>query len=112
MTSTRERVSTTLRDWGVTDAAAVQDVLLVATELVGNAIRYGGSSVRFQLDRRADGVLVSVSDSSAQLPQSRQADDFDETGRGLQIVTALSTRWGVEPLVNGKRVWAFLRLLR
>ena len=106
----RRDVAAALREWGLTDAAAIHEALIVVSELIGNAIRYGGALVAVELDRQVDGVLVSVLDSSPSLPQQREAGADDENGRGLRLVSAYSEAWGAEPRVGGKRVWALIRL--
>jgi hypothetical protein len=41
-------------------------------------------------------------------PRKLRPDETDEHGRGLQIVAALSTRWGTRPTEHGKAVWCVL----
>jgi hypothetical protein len=38
-------------------------------------------------------------------PSIRTAHDARLTGRGMNLVDALSTQWGVEPDPPGKKVW-------
>lgn len=89
---------------------AIDDAVLVASELVGNAVRHTRASASSTLDVSWDvddsGVRVCVGDLSDQPPQARIARDKDTTGRGLMIVAAMSDDWGVERGVHGKRVWA------
>lgn len=95
-------------------ATAADEAVIVASELVGNAIRHtpsarGGSLlVAWEID--ADGVLVRVTDSGDDLPTVRLAGEHEPSGRGLRIVEALSDRWGVEPSEHGKCVWAHIPL--
>jgi hypothetical protein len=55
------------------------------------------------------GIAVSVSDRGRALPRlpSSQPDDTAMSGRGLLIVDALATAWGVTPMdpPPGKTVW-------
>lgn len=102
----RQRLGADLAEAGV-DSARIDEVLLVVSELLVNAIRH----VRFgQLDVSwsiGDGnVLVSVADDSRREPEPREALPHETSGRGIAIVRALSTDWGVEPTPTGKRVWA------
>lgn len=80
---------------------------LLTSELVTNAIRYGGSQAVLEA-RLPDGVLrVSVADDNPDLPTVGPAPDLTaESGRGVLLVSTLSARWGVEELpTGGKAVW-------
>jgi anti-sigma regulatory factor (Ser/Thr protein kinase) len=88
------------------DSAA--DVLLVATELIGNAIVHstnvGDLDVGWDI---GDGsVIVRVHDGSPEDPRPRQVDASATSGRGLTIVAALADEWGVNHVAQGKQVWA------
>lgn len=92
----------------------IDQVTLVASELVSNAIRHCGPDARDTLDVSwaidADDVTINVEDSSHELPRMRQAAPDAPNGRGLAIVTALTQDWGAERTPNGKRVWARIGL--
>lgn len=95
--------------WDVPDEEPVHDVLVVVSELVGNAVRHGVARVVLELALGRDGVTVAVTDGGRDLPRQRAGDDHGESGRGLTIVDALARTWGVEELPpGGKRVWAVL----
>lgn len=85
---------------------------LLTSELVTNAIKYGGS--RTVLEAKAPGgfMRVSVRDDNPALPVVGESPDLTaESGRGLLLVQALATRWGVEELPGeGKTVWFELDL--
>jgi hypothetical protein len=52
-------------------------------------------------------VLCAVADPSPAVPVPQAPEPEDETGRGLQMVCALSDRWGYTALGDaGKAVWA------
>lgn len=94
-------------DWGcsaITDAAT-----LIVSELVTNAIVHAAtpSELRAQW---SNGVLrLEVMDNAeGSPPDPRIAEPDDEGGRGLLLVDALSTAWGVESTDHGKVVWAEL----
>ncbi|MFF9038856.1 SpoIIE family protein phosphatase [Streptomyces sp. NPDC014892] len=78
---------------------------LVVSELVTNAIRYGGSPIQLRLIREAT-LICEVSDSSATAPHMRRARAFDEGGRGLLLVAQLTQRWGSRHTRAGKTIWA------
>ena len=79
----------------------VDDARLIATELVGNAVRHasplgnGTMLVRWQEEDRA--LALSVCDGGGSTtPEQVAASPYDVDGRGLAIVDALSSRWWVE----------------
>lgn len=99
------------------DDDVIQDVALVATELVGNAVRHGTTcsdaqsawTVAWSIS--PDEIVISVEDpNEAAMPVMRHAAPDAPNGRGLAIVTALASEWGVEPTECGKRVWAKVRV--
>src|ERR1035437_10086155 len=55
-------------------------------------------------------VILAVGDPGNETPMPRRPDWGGESGRGLQIVGALSHVWGWSPIAgHGKAVWAVLR---
>lgn len=99
------------------DEDLIHDVTLVATELVGNAVRHGASTsdpeaawtVAWSIG--PEEILISVEDPNEALPVVRHAAPDAPNGRGLAIVEALSSEWGVDPTDRGKRVWAKVRVV-
>ena len=99
----------------------VDDVGLSVTELATNATLHSQSTF-FDVGLRlvSGAVHVEVVDAGAMPaqsialrvgPDSNDADDPDldyesMTGRGLFIVSALASRWGIDDLPGGTRVWA------
>ncbi|MFJ5521235.1 SpoIIE family protein phosphatase [Streptomyces griseoluteus] len=102
----RAAVRDQLERWGVGDDTAAT-AELVASELVGNAVRYGAPplQLRMILDRA---LTCEVTDASLSAPHLRHARLADETGRGLFIVATLVSNWGIRYHENGKTVWAEL----
>ena len=89
--------------------ALSDDISLIVTELVANAIRHAGTDIEVSL-RRADlGLRLEVRDGSVRPLRPRAALSSDEGGRGLLLVDALSTRYGVQGEPDGKRVWVELQ---
>lgn len=105
----RRELSADLASHGI-DAESIDEVVLVASELVGNAVRHThaveGIDVGVDWTLADDAVTVQVSDPSAVAPTRRDPSATEPGGRGLQIVAALSDDWGVRPSGHGKRVWA------
>jgi anti-sigma regulatory factor (Ser/Thr protein kinase) len=99
------------------------DAELIIAELVGNAVRHGlrtgrqviplekeAPALRLCLLRRIGEVMLAVTDPSDEAPAPRASSAEGESGRGLQIVGALSHVWGWSPIEgNGKAVWAVLK---
>jgi anti-sigma regulatory factor (Ser/Thr protein kinase) len=91
-------------------AQLADDVQLGVSELVTNAVRHAGTELTLSL--RLDGALtVEVHDAEPKLRQPARAPQPDAGhGRGLRIVEAISTEWGVTADAGGKSVWFNLAL--
>jgi anti-sigma regulatory factor (Ser/Thr protein kinase) len=84
---------------------AVDRVLLLTSEVVTNAILHARTPLRVTAELVDGQVLVRVYDS-LQMPPRRRAYRADAgTGRGIQLVEALSDTWGVDQTSAGKSVW-------
>jgi anti-sigma regulatory factor (Ser/Thr protein kinase) len=103
----REQISVDLAARSVT-RDSVEDVLLVATELVGNAVVHSPDAGDLDVAWDVDGatVIVRVHDGSSVEPQRRTAGRDASNGRGLAIVAAIANEWGVNHVARGKQVWA------
>jgi anti-sigma regulatory factor (Ser/Thr protein kinase) len=118
----RQFVRELLTCWGL--GYLSDDAELIIAELVGNAVRHGlrtgrqiiplakeSPPLRLCLLRRIGEVMLAVTDPSDEAPTPRAPSADGESGRGLQIVGALSYVWGWSPIEgNGKAVWAVLKL--
>ena len=100
----RALVRDALRDWGL--GVISDDAALVVTELVTNAVRHGGSAFRLQLSRTAGAFRIEVVDDGEGTPEPQPPDTEAEGGRGIMLVDAMSSSWGVENVPQGKLVWA------
>jgi anti-sigma regulatory factor (Ser/Thr protein kinase) len=94
---------------------ANDDLELVVSELVTNALRHGGSRQGTPIELIVldgpQGTRVEVRDGGAGFiaPWSPgPADPCDPSGRGLQIVDRLCRHWGVDR--DDAAVWALLSL--
>ncbi len=104
----RVLVSGQLAEWGLADSAYTTELLV--SELVTNALSHaGGGDVKLRLI--IDNALVcEVFDDAAAMPKLRYAEDDDESGRGLHVVSQLAQRWGTRRTAAGKAVWFELPL--
>jgi anti-sigma regulatory factor (Ser/Thr protein kinase) len=102
----RDLVTDACRSWH--REGLIDDLALVVTELVANAIRHAGTEMTVRLTALDGGVRLEVVDRSTRPLRPRAAALSDEGGRGLLLVDALSTRYGVEGEREGKRVWVEL----
>jgi len=85
------------------------DVTLVVSEMVTNAVRHAGPPVALEIQAERDTVLIAVDDGTAERPLPRVADHDAEGGRGLLLLDLLCAEHGVRPDPPGKTVWAALR---
>lgn len=85
---------------------------LLTSELVTNAVRYGGSQAVLEAHLPGGVLRVSVVDDNPDLPLEGSAPDLTaEGGRGVLLVSNLAARWGVAVLpTGGKAVWFELDL--
>jgi serine phosphatase RsbU (regulator of sigma subunit)/anti-sigma regulatory factor (Ser/Thr protein kinase)/uncharacterized protein YigA (DUF484 family) len=88
---------------------SLEDAKLVVTELVTNALLHGQAPMVLRLVEDDGLVRIEVRDASRVLPVVPRENLEAMTGRGLGLVAALSESWGVEPISDGKVVWASLR---
>ncbi len=91
-------------------AARLDEILLLVSEVVTNAVLHAGTPIELRLEADANGVLVEVTDHCSALPVQRDYDPDASTGRGLGLVATLADRHGVETLPDGKSVWFALEI--
>jgi anti-sigma regulatory factor (Ser/Thr protein kinase) len=82
-------------------------VLLLASELVTNAVRHAATPFEIRVDVDDDeGVRVVVIDGDVDHdPRVCYPGPDDTNGRGLQLVDQLSAVWGSDRIGQGKAVW-------
>jgi len=105
--SARRFVSQKLIEWSLDQL--LDDALLVASELATNAITHADSDCRLRLSLSPGTLRIDVLDTGAGTPEPQPPSSTEEHGRGLHLVDALTTAWGLELLPgDGKLVWAEL----
>jgi anti-sigma regulatory factor (Ser/Thr protein kinase) len=88
-------------------ADVLQDVLLVASEVVTNAIRHARTPLTVNLEIHSDTVRVVVTDGAVPFGNRvTGVDDDAESGRGMGIVAAICSAWGMGDTPIGKSIWA------
>lgn len=98
----RKYVREQLDAWGLDDLVLTTELLV--SELVGNIVRHARGPIHLRL-LRSRSLICEVYDGSLTTPRIRHASHTDEGGRGLQLVAALSRRWGARYLDDGKCIW-------
>lgn len=113
----RDFTAAALRKWHLDSLTS--DAVLIASELVTNAISHGTESagpqspgsVELIWSYQVSRLICVIIDQVAEPPVMAPADDEAESGHGLRIVGALAAAWGWTMLGTGeKAVWAALQL--
>jgi anti-sigma regulatory factor (Ser/Thr protein kinase) len=108
----RHAAGEVLDGWGC-EPGTREDLLLVVSELVTNAVVHGSEPIVVTMVRAPERVRVEVTDGAAgSSPHSNRRPPADaESGRGLSVVTRLAVAWGWSATPgSGKTVWAELPL--
>ena len=105
VTVARHFVRDSLLEWGLPQL--VDDAQLGVSELVANAVRHAQTPVELTVELDG-GVRFAVRDRHPELRRpslGTQVDAFAENGRGLQLVAAISSDWGISARGDGKVIW-------
>lgn len=96
--------------WGLPPWFA-ENVVLLVSELVGNAVRHTGAlTFGLRMHCRRGWIRVELRDPSRGLPCLMPVREMDVSGRGLFLVDTLSDRWGVDLWPLGKTTWFEMRI--
>jgi hypothetical protein len=84
-----------------------EDVLLVVSELVTNALLHADGARELVLHGTGECLRIEVADTSPAAPVPRRpARAGSPGGHGLLVVAVLAREWGWSQLGQGKVVWA------
>ena len=93
----------------VAESDVLDVALLLTSELVTNAVLYGAAPIRLQLHRQPGTVRIEVHDQGRPFspPAEAACSLTDEGGRGMPLLDALATSWGIHSSRNiaGKTLW-------
>jgi serine/threonine-protein kinase RsbW len=109
----RRWVMDVVRSAGELRRPAAELLELLAGEVLANAVVHGprGGRIWVEASREGSEVRVAVRDQSTDLPRLNHASPTALGGRGVALVDALASRWGVEQHDgDGKTVWFTLDL--
>lgn len=105
----RRELRATLTGWGIEPDFA-ETVALCMTELVTNAVIHAASGCQVQVTNDAGTITVEVQNPGPgpELTRSDARDPLQVHGRGLQLVDALTSRWGSSRDSSGFNAWFVL----
>ena len=107
----RNLVRAAITDWEVPVDPSVAELL--TSEIVTNAIRHEPTeTVRLHITCSCGHLRVYVHDSCRSAPMPADTDAEAEAGRGLLLVSTLSTDWGWFRTPTGKAVYFTLALAK
>ena len=93
---------------GLLDPDQAQNLRLIVSELVTNALRHGvdGERIDLAVTPKPEFLCVQVTDDGPGLaPRPRALESEEEGGFGLFFVEQLARRWGVTRENRRTRVW-------
>jgi anti-anti-sigma regulatory factor/anti-sigma regulatory factor (Ser/Thr protein kinase) len=112
-TTARDFVRDLLDYWrvGLSDSDVVDRAVLLADELVTNAIVHARTEFRLRVAVSGDQLRLAVHDDSPRRPRLALRGPEAESGRGLRLVERTAKAWGVHHHAEGgKTVWCTLAL--
>ncbi|MGW2082152.1 ATP-binding protein [Streptomyces sp. NPDC001939] len=106
----RALVSSVLDTWDIGDDLVTCGEVIVSELLTNVVVHTKTPLTTVVIERRSDSsVRIAVSDRSQVAPREKTATDDAESGRGLCLVEALSSRWGCDRSRGGKVIWAEIK---
>ncbi|MDX6538467.1 MAG: hypothetical protein QOI71_77 [Gaiellales bacterium] len=93
---------------GLVCEEVIADAALIVTELATNAVQHARSDFTVAVASSGGVVRIEVQDESTTAPKARIPSPLATGGRGLSLVDAVASTWGVLRTADGKIVWAQL----
>lgn len=90
----------------------VESAVLLVSELATNVTLHARTDVRVTVRFEGESLWAEVKDWNSRLPQACLPPEDATTGRGLQLVEAIASRWGAQRDSDGKVVWFELHVPR
>ena len=87
------------------DEALLDDIVLMVSELVTNAMVHAASDITLVLQAYEGIIRVEVIDHSRSVPALLSVGPMGRSGRGMHVVDELADNWGVVHGADGKTVW-------
>ena len=103
----RRSLRATFAQWQL-PAPAAEDALLVVEELVANAVDHARTPFRLTISHTGRWLKITVRDGSPGALPGLPVHSRAGRGRGLQMIDALTSRWGCDRTAGGKTIWAVL----
>jgi hypothetical protein len=101
----REFVMGCLDSWGLEGLA--DDASLLASEMLSNAVIHARTPIELRVHRLAGGVRIEVRDGAEYgIVTPGHSEGPGVWGLGLRVVATVASRWGIDPVPDGKTVWA------
>jgi Histidine kinase-like ATPase domain len=103
----RTFIAETCHAWGLDGSVDV--ACLIVSELICNTVVHAHTDAAVTLEHRGAYLMIQVRDRDPHLPRLPAAPAATAVGgRGLLLIAALSSDWGIEPQPDGKIIWAAL----
>jgi anti-sigma regulatory factor (Ser/Thr protein kinase) len=81
------------------------EAILLTGEVVSNVVCHARTEARVRVNIRSDRLEVEISDAGDATAAVTPVQPTTQGGRGLRIVEAIATSWGVRRCPRGKTVW-------
>ncbi|MEU3973406.1 ATP-binding protein [Streptomyces bacillaris] len=105
--SVRRILAAYIHRWGWPEL--IDAAVMCATEMLANVHHHAGGDCVLLLEATTHGVRITVTDTSAELPEVRQPDWCSDSGRGMWMLSHTAHAWGAVVTPTGKDVWVELR---